>query len=796
MFKLCKIIFLSLFLIKTFNLKAQNLFVENFEGNIDITTSLPKGWTKKGLSNDKIYQVGDSLDAAFSVNGETLWYVPEHSNFAFTSDIACSYTIGGQNCDKSQDRLILPEQDFTNISSSILLSFDSFYTGKLGSIASVEYSLDNGVNWIFISNVTPNFRWCQNHIDLTHLANKSKVLIGFKFNDNNALRDGFAIDNVVLKKVNPWVDLKIISSDLTKYSIIPSTQLIPLPLNCFFTNQGSKLADTVSFSLKVYSTINQKKLIKEYSKIYYSIKQKDTIKVDFGNIYSNELTDAFEFDFSVLNKKDSVIENNFMKFNAIVSLNEYARDDNHLVSVLGLSSSNTITLGNMFEINRASYVDSVYVMLDKKNMAIGSNFQAVVYPIINKIPLSNPIGYSAVYTINAGDTSSKVILKVTDSFLSRLKLDSGNYLIAINKYTNGSSLAVKMTNKYFSEEAVYVKIGDANFQTLDTYFSGAYKLVPSIRMFCSPYCNLKAIIKEKKADCISGIGSLIAIPVNGSFPFKFSWSNSTKDSILSNVKVGRYSFSLEDKFSCKFDTNNINLRFNTSPRITVDSIAHPTCYGADNGFVSMKIEDENKLTKIFWNSKQTNTVFNSNMTAGSYSVKVFNDANCSDSAEVVLSSPDSLRIASTFTNETSKSKGEIFLFVSGGIPPYSFLWNDSLTLKNRLGLDGGKNYSVIIKDANGCEKNRSFVIEKFLFLSEFDMNVRDLIYPNPTYGDVYIDNDESVILTIDDFDGKSIMTLSLNELNNKLDLSHLAKGIYIFRLKGKNSTVVRKISII
>jgi len=450
----------------------------------------------------------------------------------------------------------------------------------------------------------------------------------------------------------------------------------------------------------------------------------------------------------------------------------------------------------MFEINRASYVDSVYVMLDKKNMAIGSNFQAVVYPIINKIPLSNPIGYSAVYTINAGDTSSKVILKVTDSFLSRLKLDSGNYLIAINKYTNGSSLAVKMTNKYFSEEAVYVKIGDANFQTLDTYFSGAYKLVPSIRMFCSPYCNLKAIIKEKKADCISGIGSLIAIPVNGSFPFKFSWSNSTKDSILSNVKVGRYSFSLEDKFSCKFDTNNINLRFNTSPRITVDSIAHPTCHGADNGFVSMKIEDENKLTKIFWNSKQTNTVFNSNMTAGSYSVKVFNDANCSDSAEVILSSPDSLRIASTFTNETSKSKGEIFLFVSGGIPPYSFLWNDSLTLKNRLGLDGGKNYSVIIKDANGCEKNRSFVIEKFLFLSEFDMNVRDLIYPNPTYGDVYIDNDESVILTIDDFDGKSIMTLSLNELNNKLDLSHLAKGIYIFRLKGKNSTVVRKISII
>jgi hypothetical protein len=796
MFKLCKILFLSLFLIKTFNVKAQNLFLENFEGNIDNKTSLPIGWNKMGMSKDKIYQIGDSTDAVFVVNGETLWSVPEHTKFAFTSDVACSYILGGQNCDKSQDRLILPEQDFTNIFSSILLSFDSFFTGKLGSIATVEYSLDNGANWIFISNVTANSFWSQNHIDLTHLANKSKVLISFKFNDNNALRDGFAIDNVVLKKVEPWIDLKIISSDLTKYSIIPSTQLIPLPLNCLYTNQGSKLADTVAFSLKVYSTVNQKKLIKEYSKIHYSIKQKDTIKVDFGNIFSNELTDAFEFEFSVFNKKDSVIENNFMKFNAVVSLNEYARDDNQLVSVLGLSSSNTITLGNMFEINRASYIDSVYVILDKKNMALGSNFQAVVYPIVNKVPLSNPIGYSAVYTINAGDTASKVILKVTDSFLSRLKLDSGKYLIAINKYTNGSSLAVKMTNKYFSEEAVYVKIGDANFQTLDTYFSGAYKLVPSIRMYCSPFCNLNVKIKEKKADCVSGIGSLIAIPLNGSFPFKFSWSNSTKDSILSNVKVGKYSFTLEDKFSCKFDTNNITLRFNTSPRITVDSISHPTCFGANNGFVSMKIEDENKLTKIFWNSKQTNTVFNSNMTAGAYSVKVFNDANCSDSAEVILSSPDSLRITSTFTNETTKSKGEIFLFVSGGVQPYSFLWNDSLTTKNRLGIDGDKNYSVIIKDANGCEKNRSFSIEKILQVSEFSLKSEDFIYPNPSSGVVYVDNDESVTLTIEDFDGKSILTLFLNELNNKIDLSHLAKGIYIFRLTGKNTAAYRKISII
>ena len=796
MIRKCKILLLLINCIVYFHLNSQILFSESFEGNVDNITFLPAGWGKSGLSKDKIFQIGDSASANFKINGETLWFVPNHSKFAFTSDVECSYNIGGQNCNKSEDRLILPVQNFKNINSSILLTFDSYFTGKLGSFATVEYSLDDGKNWIFISNISSSNSWQENNFDLSQLINKSNVLIAFRFNDNNALRDGFAVDNILLQKVNPWVDLKIVSSDLTKYSIIPSTQLIPLPLNCLFTNQGSKIADTAVFSLKVYSTVSQKKIINQFSKTIYNINQKDTIRVDFGTIFSNQLTDSFEFDFSIENKKDTIKNNNTLIFNAVISMNEYARDDNQLVSVLGLSSSNTITLGNVFEINRSSYIDSVYVMLDKKNMATGSNFQAVVYPIINKIPLSNPIGYSAVYTINALDTVSKVILKVTDSFLSRLKLDSGKYLIAINKYTNGSSLAVKMTNKYFSEEAVYVKIGDANFQTLDTYFSGAYKLVPSIRMYCSPFCDLKVKIHENRADCISGIGSVIATPVNGSYPYKFTWSNNSKDSVLTNIKVGKYGIKIEDKFSCKFDTNNILLRYNTSPRITVDSISHPTCYGNDNGFVSMKIEDENKLTKIFWNSFQTNTIYNSNLKAGSYIVKVYNEANCVDSAEVTLSSPDSLKIGSTFTNETLKEKADIFLFVSGGVQPYTYFWNDSVTSKNRIGIDGDKTYNVKIKDANGCEKDRSFIIEKFLSLSDQEMEKIDLIYPNPSFGEVFINIDEESTLTIEDFDGKYVSTLILNEFNNKVDLGTLSKGVYIFRITTKNNTVVRKISII
>ena len=793
---LAKFSFFLLICTQTSLLKSQVFFSENFEGQLNNTTSLPTAWSKKGFSNDKIFQVGDSSSSVFKVNGEVLWSVPSHTKFAYTSDIACSYLLGGQNCNKTADRLILPAQDFRSISESVLLSFDSYFQGKLGSFASIEYSIDQGINWIHIYDIVPNSKWKNNYLDVTFLNKFASVLIAFRFNDNNALRDGLAIDNVQLKKVNPWIDLKIISSDLTKYTSIPSTQLVPLPLNCVFTNIGSKDAENSIFSLKIFNKSTPKKLLKEYNKTYVNIKQKDTVKVDFGTMFSNQLTDSFQFEFNISNNIDTSILNNSLLFDAIVSLNEYARDDNQYVGVLGLSSSNTITLGNVYEINRASYIDSVSVFLEKKNMAIGSNIQVVVYPIINKIPVLNPIGYSAVYTINSLDTVSKLVLKVTDNFLSRLKLDSGNYLVAINKFTNGSSLAVKMTNKYFSENAVFVKIGDANFQTLDTYFSGSYKLVPSIRMYCSPFCNLNIKIKENKADCQSGIGSLSVVPVNGSYPYKYTWSNATKDSVLSNIKVGKYGISISDKFNCKFDSSNINLNFNTPPRITVDSISHVKCFGSNDGYVSLKIVDNNKLKKIFWNTFQTNTVYNASLSAGMYVVKVFNDVNCVDSIQVEISTPDSLKIGSTFTNETPKAKGEIYLFVSGGVAPYSFIWNDSIFTKNRNELEGGKTYVVDIKDFNGCVRSKMFTLQKIVSLSELSNTTQLEIYPNPSTGEFFITGEDEIEVIIENLEGNFIAKNRLNESTRMINLSEYNKGVYLIRIIGKNYSLIRKISII
>ena len=55
------------------------------------------------------------------------------------------------------------------------------------------------------------------------------------------------------------------------------------------------------------------------------------------------------------------------------------------------------------------------------------------------------------------------------------------------------------------------------------------------------------------------------------------------------------------------------------------------------------------------------------------------------------------------------SSGAIYLNPTGGKTPYSYVWNDGFTSKNRSNLAAG-NYSVTVTDAKGCTKTVSYTI--------------------------------------------------------------------------------------
>jgi len=762
---------------------AQVLFYENFEGATNNITKLPLNWQETGSSLDGIYSVGDSLQANYLLNQTSLWKVPSHTKFVMTNDVRCSYEKGIGYCDKSKDRLILPVISIPNFSGSLILKFDAYFTGKLGSQASVEVSVDGGENWKKEFDLIPNLtNWKSNSINFSNYVGVSNVLISFLYNDNNLVRDGLAIDNVELKKQVPWKDVSLDFVDAARYSIIPLTQVDSIPLRLTFHNEGSIIVDSVQLNVQIIEKENTQKIVYTNSKVYNNLKLTDTVNFLFGNFLPTKKNITYIIKHWVKTSKDTVTRNDSLIIPIYIAQECYARDNGILSSSFDLASSNTLTVGNLYNFKKASYIDSVY--FESINATNGTTVQAFVFPIQDgKVSLVE-IGKSEVFTLTNGEISK--FLKVKSNLTDRILLDSGSYLIAIQKTNGGGSMGIKLCNNYFQKNTVYMRIGQVAFQTLDSYFSGAKKTVPIIRAYISPYCNLSARIDKINTKCQFSSGELKATPINARFPVNYLWSTGSKDSIITKLPVGKYAVKLTDYNNCIFDSLNISLNPFSNPIIEIDSLSHPLCYNESSGYISITTNNINNVSKVKWNDSSTDLLYLKNAKSGVYTIKVIDGNNCEDSIKVTLTNPDSLIIDYIVKDESVKAKGIISLFVAGGNSPYSYNWGDTIIDKNRTELKGDSTYSVIVTDTNGCKKYSKIYVGSTLGMEVSDIPTIHL-YPNPVSDILYIDTQEEIQnIAVVDLSGKIWKHFDLARDMNQLfsmDLSQLHKGVYFLYIQ-------------
>ena len=112
-----------------------------------------------------------------------------------------------------------------------------------------------------------------------------------------------------------------------------------------------------------------------------------------------------------------------------------------------------------------------------------------------------------------------------------------------------------------------------------------------------------------------------------------------------------------------------------------------------------------------WSNQETGQTISS-LAAGYYRVEVKDDLGAIVYGEVTLTEPEALQVTpavNTYSNGYNIScyncfNGSIALTISGGTAPYTHLWSDGSTNKNRWNLGPG-NILVVVTDANGCEVN-------------------------------------------------------------------------------------------
>jgi hypothetical protein len=211
-----------------------------------------------------------------------------------------------------------------------------------------------------------------------------------------------------------------------------------------------------------------------------------------------------------------------------------------------------------------------------------------------------------------------------------------------------------------------------------------------------------------------------AIDVNvsgGTGVYGYLWSNGATSQDLNNVTAGTYSLTVTDNNGC---TASISETLTQAPALTASAVVSSnyngfgiSCNGLSDGAVDLTSTGGAGGTAYLWNTGATSEDL-SGISAGSYSVVVSDVNGCTASASATVTQPIMLTasaVPSTNFNGfnitcNGVTDGVINLTVNGGVPGYSFQWDNGSLVEDPAGL-GADTYNVLVTDLNGCTVSAS-----------------------------------------------------------------------------------------
>lgn len=235
-------------------------------------------------------------------------------------------------------------------------------------------------------------------------------------------------------------------------------------------------------------------------------------------------------------------------------------------------------------------------------------------------------------------------------------------------------------------------------------------------------CSDSLIVNLPKADslfvelqsinhalCYGLTGNIAIQAKGGKAPYLINWNNGAVTQNLTNVKAGTYSVNVVDANGC-YTSASYTITEPDSFIVVVDSIKNPTCPGENDGEVFLKAMGNGNISSIVVSQGKVSPGGVSDLAAGKYSVYVLDSAGCGTNVEFEIKDPEPLVVQDVNVVPPGCAPGDlgfIELLVEGGVPPYSYVWQDGPNTLNRYSVSSGF-YQLTVTDAGGCATTRTF----------------------------------------------------------------------------------------
>ncbi len=205
--------------------------------------------------------------------------------------------------------------------------------------------------------------------------------------------------------------------------------------------------------------------------------------------------------------------------------------------------------------------------------------------------------------------------------------------------------------------------------------------------------------------CYNGNDGSITISVSGGItPYNFVWDDGIVTQNRNSLSAGTYTLLVNDSNSC---TESITIELTQPDAITFSiNTTEILCYG-DSGVIEI-VPDVGGNYTYNWQPAVSNSNISGLVPAGTFSISILDDNNCTYDTTVTLTQPDLIQLSAVATDIScfGAEDGAIAASVSGGLPEYEFSTENNGALYTSA--DGNFNnlppgiYEVSVSDNNSC----------------------------------------------------------------------------------------------
>lgn len=220
-------------------------------------------------------------------------------------------------------------------------------------------------------------------------------------------------------------------------------------------------------------------------------------------------------------------------------------------------------------------------------------------------------------------------------------------------------------------------------------------------------------VQSDNISCFGVQDGAITITTSGGTPnYTYAWSpNISTSNTAAGLSPGTYTITVTDANGCS-----------TVPVVTLSqpnqplqvTLAHTdlTCFESNDGTITATVNGGTFPYAYAWTPSTVTGSSATGLQAGSYTLTVTDDNNCTNTATEVVIQPTELTISETHVNVlcNGEATGSATVTPAGGTPGYTYNWSNGGSSTNTVSSLTAGGYTVTVTDANVCTAVQAITI--------------------------------------------------------------------------------------